>query len=383
MKIELKDILKTYKGRTVLENLNLQVNKGESHVLLGPSGSGKTTILSIIAGLVKQDKGDVLIGSRNVSSLPPEKRRIGFVFQDYALFPHLTVFENIAYGLRVKRITENRIKERVGHYLSRINIENEKDKFPHQLSGGQKQRVALARALVTEPEILLMDEPMSSLDPLTKERIGEELKSIQQEIGTTTIYVTHNQEEAVLLGNRVSVLHHGKIEQAEAPDELFSHPKTEFVAYFVGVNNILNVSVVEIKQYEAVVRVCNEELERPVEIRVKKYPILEKKRMDINLCIHPEKITLKKQTGVDDCNLNRIKGKIVNQTHNGNGIKTTVDLGGVMLQAAVPKHLFDFNLHEDVWVCFAPEALHPLCGKRCRAPEAFRKCINGNGQKES
>jgi len=250
-----------------------------------------------------------------------------------------------------------------------------------------------------------MDEPMSSLDPLTKERIGDELKSIQQEIGTTTIYVTHNQEEAVLLGNRVSVLHHGKIEQGEPPDELFSHPKTEFVAHFVGVNNILNVSVVEIKHHEAVVQVCNEGLDWPVKIRVKKYPIIEKKRININLCIHPEKITLKypiiekkrininlcihpekitlkKQTGVDDCNLNRIKGKIVNKTHNGNGIKTTVDLGGVMLQATVPKHLFDFKLHENVWVCFAPDALHPLCGKRCRSPEVFRKCLNGNGQKE-
>lgn len=375
MKIELKEILKTYKDQTVLENLNLQVNKGESHVLLGPSGSGKTTVLSIIAGLTKQDKGDVLIENQNVSSLSPAKRRIGFVFQDYALFPHLTVFENIAYGLRIKRIEKSRIEKRVGHYLSRINIEKEKDKFPHQLSGGQKQRVALARALVTEPEILLMDEPMSSLDPLTKERIGEELKSIQQEMGITTIYVTHDQEEAALFGNRVSVLHHGKIEQGEAPDELFSHPKTEFVAHFVGANNILNVSVVEINPRETVVRLCNEGVERPVEIRTPKYPILEKKRKDINLCIHPEKITLKKETDPVIGKLNRIKGRIVNCTRNGNGIKTTLDIGGMMLQAVVPKYLFDFKLHENVWVCFPPDALHPLCGKRCRSPEAFRKCL--------
>lgn len=375
MKIELKEILKTYKNQTVLENLNLQVNKGESHVLLGPSGSGKTTVLSIIAGLAKQDKGDVLIENQNVSSLSPEKRRIGFVFQDYALFPHLTVFENIAYGLRVKRIEKSSIGKRVGHYLSRINIEKEKDKFPHQLSGGQKQRVALARTLVTEPEILLMDEPMSSLDPLTKERIGEELKSIQQEMGITTIYVTHNQEEAVFLGNRVSVLHHGKIEQGEAPDELFSHPKTEFVAHFVGVNNILNVSVVEINPREAVVRLCNEGVERPIEIRVKKYPILEKKHEDISLCIHPEKITLKKETDSVNGQLNRIKGRIVKRTRNANGIKTTIDIGGMMLHAVVPKYLFDFKLHENVWVCFPPDALHPLCGKRCRSPKAFRKCL--------
>ncbi|NDY74335.1 hypothetical protein DO021_20870 [Desulfobacter hydrogenophilus] len=378
MKIELKKILKTYKNQTVLENLNLQVNRGESHVLLGPSGSGKTTVLSIIAGLAKQDKGDVLIENQNVSSLSPDKRKIGFVFQDYALFPHLTVFENIAYGLRIKRIEKSRIEKRVGHYLSRINIEKEKDKFPHQLSGGQKQRVALARTLVTEPEILLMDEPMSSLDPLTKERIGEELKSIQREMGITTIYVTHNQEEAVSLGNRVSVLHHGKIEQGEAPDELFSHPKTEFVAHFVGANNILNVSLVEINPCEAVVRLCNEGVERSVEIRVKKYPILEKKLKDINLCIHPEKIMLKKETDPVNGKLNRIKGRIVNETGNGHGIKTTVDIGGMMLQAVVPKYPFDFKLYENVWVCFSPDALHPLCGKRCRSPKAFRACLNIN-----
>ena len=375
MKIELKEILKTYKDQTVLENLNLQVSRGESHVLLGPSGSGKTTVLSIIAGLARQDKGDVLIENKNVSSLSPDKRNIGFVFQDYALFPHLTVFENIAYGLRIKKIEKSRIKKRVGHYLSRINIEKEKDKFPHQLSGGQKQRVALARTLVTEPEILLMDEPMSSLDPLTKERIGEELKSIQQEMGITTLYVTHNQEEAVSLGNRVSVLHHGKIEQGEDPDELFSHPKTEFVAHFVGANNILNVSVVQINPREAVVRLCNEGVERSVEIRVKKYPILEKKLKDINLCIHPEKISLKKETDPVNGKLNRIKGRIVNRTHDGHGIKITVDIGGMMLQAVVPKHPFEFKLHEHVWVCLPPDALHPLCGKRCRSPEALRKCL--------
>ncbi|MBE9580554.1 MAG: ABC transporter ATP-binding protein, partial [Proteobacteria bacterium] len=186
MGIVLKDILKSYNGRPVLKDLNLEVNTGEFHVLLGPSGSGKTTILSIIAGLVRQDKGDVLIGDRNVSGLPPEKRRIGFVFQDYALFPHLTVFDNMAYGLRVKKVEENKINQRLGYYLSRVGIEREKDKFPHQLSGGQKQRVALIRALVTEPKILLMDEPMSNLDALSKETIADELKSIQQEMGMTT-----------------------------------------------------------------------------------------------------------------------------------------------------------------------------------------------------
>lgn len=375
MNIVLREILKTYKSQTVLKNLNLRVNEGEFHVLLGPSGSGKTTILSIIAGLTRQDKGDVLIGNKNISGLSPEKRRIGFVFQDYALFPHLTVFGNIAYGLRVKKMKENIIRERVGHYLSKVNIEKEKDKFPHRLSGGQKQKVALARALVTEPEILLMDEPMSNLDPLTKEKIGDELQRIQQEIGMTTIYVTHNQEEAVLLGNRVSVLNHGKIEQSEAPDELFYHPKTEFVARFVGAKNILKASVIEIGQHHAVVCINDKNMVQPIKIIARKYPIFEKRKA-FNLCIHPEKITLKKENDVDDAKENKVRGKIINKTCSGNVIKTMVDLGGVMLHAAIPKYLFDFKVYENAWVCFSPNALHPLCGRRCRAPEPLRKCLD-------
>ena len=206
MGIVLKKISKSYNGSTILKNLNLKINTGEFHVLLGPNGSGKTTLLSVIAGLTKQDEGNILIRNRNVSSLPPEKRKIGFVFQDNALFPHLTVFDNVAYGLRVRKVKKNRINRKVDYYLSKVRLEKEKNKFPHALSGGEKQRVALIRALVTDPEILLLDEPMSSLDVLTKETIVNELKSIQQEIGMTTVYVTHNQDEAVLLGDRVSVL---------------------------------------------------------------------------------------------------------------------------------------------------------------------------------
>ncbi|MGD8845671.1 MAG: ABC transporter ATP-binding protein [Desulfobacteraceae bacterium] len=376
MKIELRDISITLKTQTVLKNLNLIANKGEFHVLLGPSGSGKTTLLSIITGLVKQDKGDVLIGNRKINNLPPEKRKIGFAFQDYALFPHLTVFDNIAYGLRTQKMTKNRIGENVSYFLTRLGIENEKDKFPHQLSGGQKQRVALARALVTEPQILLMDEPMSSLDPLTKEKIGDELKSLQQEIGMTTIYVTHNQEEAVLLGNRVSVLHNGKIEQVETPAELFFHPKTEFVAHFVGVKNVLNVSFAEMDQHEAVGWICNEGLGQPVKIRVRKYPIIEKKRKDIKLCLHPEKITLKKENDMMDRKVNEIAGRISSIAGGGNVVRAAVDIGGMLLQAAIPKHLFNFHINENVRACIATDALHPLCGKRCRASKPLRKCLN-------
>ena len=358
MGIILKGISKSYDGRAVLKNLNLEINQGEFHVLLGPSGGGKTTALSIMAGLIKPDSGSVLIGSRDVSNLSPDKRKIGFVFQDHALFPHLTVFENIAYGLRLRKIKEQEINCKVNYYLNGLSIAKEKDKFPRQLSGGQKQRVALARALVIEPEALLMDEPMSSLDVMTKETVRNELKSIQQKTGVTTVYVTHDQDEAAFLGDRVSVLNNGKVDQIDSPSELFHHPKTEFVARFVGVKNILKVSPVRINNHEATVLINNNGLERPIKIRVKKYPVFEIDK-EINLCIHPEKIILKRENQAPDAGLNRILGKIVNKTDTGNSLKVTINANGMEMYATIPKNLFDFNIYENIWVCFAPNAPHP------------------------
>ena len=213
MGIVLENILKGYNNRIVLNNLNLNVSEGEFHVLLGPTGSGKTTLLSIIAGLIKQDKGSVLIGNRNVDHISPGKRGIGFVFQNYALFSHLTVFENIAYGLRVNKEKEEEIVKKVCFFLQKFHLADISHKYPHQLSGGQKQKVALVRALAIKPDILLMDEPMSNLDAPTRENIGDELKGIHREMKTTTLYVTHNQSEAVRLGDHISVMNQGRIEK--------------------------------------------------------------------------------------------------------------------------------------------------------------------------
>ena len=375
MGIVLKKISKSYEGRRVLKSLNLEISQGEFHVLLGPSGGGKTTVLSVMAGLIKPDSGSVSIGSRDVSNLSPDKRRIGFVFQELALFPHLTVFENIAYGLRVRRIKEQEINSKVDYYLKKLSITKEKDKFPHQLSGGQKQRVALARALVVEPEALLMDEPMSSLDTMTKEIVRDELKSMQQKTGVTTIYVTHDQDEAAFFGDSVSVLNNGKIDQIDSPLGLFHHPRTEFVARFVGVKNILNVSPVKINKRETTVLINNNGLERPVKIRVKQYPVFEIDK-EINLCIHPEKIILKKENELPDITLNRIYGKIIHKTDFGNGLKVTIDAKGMELYATIPKLLFNFKIYENVWVCFHPNAPHPLCGKKCRATVSERRCLD-------
>ena len=375
MDIVLSQISKSYHGRPVLEDLNLAVSPGEFHVLLGPSGGGKTTMVSIIAGLTKPDSGSVLINDHNVSRLPSGKRKIGMVFQDCALFPHLDVFDNIAYGLRVRKQGEANIRQKLKHYLEKTGLEKEKHTFPHQLSGGQKQRVALLRTLVTEPEVLLLDEPMSSLDVLTREQISAELVNIHRKTGLTTIYVTHNQEEAFSLGDRISVLHNGKIEQIETPEELFYHPKTEFVARFVGINNILKAKVVATSRREALMEINNEGLSRSFKLKVKNYPVF-KKGEEINLCLHPEKINLSKKNEAIDNGLNRICGKIADRANYGNAFKVTIDIGGLALHAVIPKSFFNFKVYEDVWVDFAPDALHPLCGRKCRAPEFSRKCHN-------
>jgi len=430
MSIALRNISKSYQGRTVLNSLNLEVRQGEFQVLLGPSGSGKTTILSLIAGLVRQDAGNVFINDREVSGVPPEKRKIGFVFQDHALFPHLTVFGNAAYGLEARGVKGSIITRTVSHYLHKMGIASERDKFPHQLSGGQRQRVALIRALVTEPDILLMDEPMSSLDAPSREKIGDELRNIQRAMQLTTLYVTHNQSEAILLADRISVLNHGKIEQIGTVDEIFNHPRTEFVSRFVGAKNIFKTEVIEIREHEAILRVTNEELRRPFQVRVARYPILEKGKK-IPLCLHPEKIRVMSEqqaiamtmpgaqvmgmtrpgirtkagtraeavaggcpqhkhipategicvsTGAEAATvppLNMVSGKIVHSIPGlMSSVRVTIDLGGMELYAVIPESSFHFGLLERVWVCFTPDALHPLCGKSCKDPMNQRKCFN-------
>ena len=357
MGIVLKGITKSYDGRSVLKDLNLEINKGEFHVFLGPSGCGKTTTLSIMAGLVKPNSGSVSIGGSEITSLSPDKRKIGFVFQDHALFPHLTVFENIAYGLKIRKIKEQKINYKVDYYLNEVSVEKEKDKFPHQLSGGQKQRVALARALVIEPEVLLMDEPLNSLDAMTKEAVQNELKSIQAKTGITTVYVTHDQNEAAFFGDRVSVLNNGKMDQVDSPFELFNRPKTEFVARFVGVKNILKVSPLKTNSHETTVLINSDGLAHPIRIRIKKYPVFEKGK-EISLCLHPEKIILKKENEVPDANLNRIPGKIINKTDMGHSLKVTINTSGIKMYATIPKIFFNFSVYENVWVCFAPNAPH-------------------------
>ncbi|WP_456367579.1 ABC transporter ATP-binding protein [Thermococcus sp.] len=240
VKVELRGITKSFDGFT-LSIPELEVKSGELMTLLGPSGCGKTTTLRIIAGLEKPDSGRLLFDGIDVTETEPGERNIGIVFQDYALFPHMTVFENIAFGLEMRKIPRLEIEKKVRWALDLVGLKGFENRYPEQLSGGQQQRVALARALVIEPQVLLLDEPLSNLDAKIRERLRGEIKNIQRELGITTVYVTHDQEEAMAISDRIAVMTSGRIEQVGKPLELYYHPKTEFVARFLGLSNILEL----------------------------------------------------------------------------------------------------------------------------------------------
>ena len=240
VRVELRGILKEWEDFR-LQIDGLTVKDGEFLTLLGPSGCGKTTTLRMIAGFERPDKGEVLFDGRRVNELPPYERGIGIVFQDYALFPHMTVFKNVAFGLEMKGLPRGEVERKVRWALETVGLTGFENRYPEQLSGGQQQRVALARALVVEPEVLLLDEPLSNLDAKIRERLRGEIKRIQRELGITTLYVTHDQEEAMAVSDRIAVMNVGHVEQVGKPLELYYHPKTEFVARFLGLSNILEL----------------------------------------------------------------------------------------------------------------------------------------------
>lgn len=243
--LSLKNINKSFAGHKVLKNISFEVFKGEFFTLLGPSGCGKTTILRLIAGFETPDSGEILLENTLINTLPPHKRNINTVFQSYTLFPHMTVEENIAFGLKMKKMPPLQIKEKISQALSMVKLAGFEKRYPHQLSGGQQQRIALARALVNEPKVLLLDEPFSALDYALRKEMRLELKLIQEKLGITFIFVTHDQEEALSLSDRVVVLEKGEIKQIGTPTQIYENPTSLEVAKFVGETNIFKAKIID------------------------------------------------------------------------------------------------------------------------------------------
>jgi spermidine/putrescine ABC transporter ATP-binding subunit len=241
--VELRRLHKRYGDMVAVDSLDLRVEGGEFVSLLGPSGCGKTTTLRSIAGLVQPDSGEVIVAGRLMNDVPVHKRGLGLVAQNYALFPHMNVLENVTFGLRMRGITRSEAMRRAREALATVKLSRMEDRYPRQLSGGQQQRVALARCIVVEPDVLLLDEPLGALDKKLREAMQVELKSLQRQVGITTIFVTHDQEEALTMSDRIAVMHDGRLQQFGRPEEIYESPRNRFVADFIGVCNFLECRV--------------------------------------------------------------------------------------------------------------------------------------------
>lgn len=243
--IEFRNIVKRFERFTALDHVSLGIPKGEFVTLLGPSGCGKTTLMRQLAGFSEPEEGDVLVNGRRMNGLPPFKRNTPLVFQEYALFPHMTVYENISYGLRLRNTPQETVDRKVGEMLEMFNLKGMEGRFPKQMSGGQQQRVAFARALIMGEDILLLDEPLSNLDAKLRVEVRSELRAIQQKFGITTMYVTHDQDEALSMSDRIAVMRQGRIEQVGTPWQIYFRPVNKFVADFIGTVNFLKARVLE------------------------------------------------------------------------------------------------------------------------------------------
>ena len=241
--VKLDHLMKKFDNLVAVDDFSLEISRGEFITFLGPSGSGKTTTLNMVAGFLEPTEGEIYVDGEPMAYKPPHKRDVGMVFQNYALFPHMTVFDNIAFPLKIRRLPKSEIVQKVKDALALVRLPGHEDRYPHQLSGGQQQRIALARAVVFEPSVLLMDEPLGSLDKKLREYMQLEVKHIQQNIGITVIYVTHDQSEALTMSERIVVMDYGKVQQVGVPEDLYERPANRFVADFIGETNLLQASV--------------------------------------------------------------------------------------------------------------------------------------------
>jgi putative spermidine/putrescine transport system ATP-binding protein len=323
VEVRLEGLSRHYGPVVALDHLDLTLEPGELIALLGPSGCGKTTTLRLLAGLEDADTGRITVGGRDITHVSAAKRDMGMVFQAYSLFPHMTVRQNVAFGLRLRKVSSAQRDKRALEMLDLVGLSVQADRYPHQLSGGQQQRVALARALAIEPQVLLLDEPLSALDAKVRAQLRDEIRRIQLEVGITTLFVTHDQEEALAIADRVGVMREGRLEQLAPPTEVYSRPATSFVAEFVGLSNRLTG---EVRGGEVIVRGC-------------KLPLVERDTPEgqVVALVRPEAVSL--ASNAPDSGLEGsgpLTGTVIAITFLGATSRVTVDLGDTRVMAQLP-----------------------------------------------
>jgi len=347
---------KSYDGKVlVVKDLNLDIAEGEFITMLGPSGSGKTTCLMMLAGFETPTNGEIYLDGNPISNIPPHKRGIGMVFQNYALFPHMTVYENLAFPLKVRKFSKDEIDKKVEKALSMVSLSDFGSRMPAQLSGGQQQRVAVARALVFDPAVVLMDEPLGALDKNLRESMQYEIKHIHESIGVTVVYVTHDQSEALTMSNRIAVFNDGKVQQLSSPDKLYEEPVNSFVAEFIGENNTFQGEVADISNDK-----CKIKLDSGDEILANPIRVKSKGEKSI-VSLRPERAIIDPEQKMD----NKFKGKIEEVIYHGDHTRVRLSLLGnkeFILKVPNSSARMDIKLGNEIkigWNSFDARALDP------------------------
>jgi iron(III) transport system ATP-binding protein len=336
--IEIQNLFKRFGNVVAVNHIQLEVNKGEMLTLLGPSGCGKTTTLRCIAGLERPEEGDIVIDGKPMLSegfVQPSKRGIGMVFQNYAVWPHMKVYKNIVYGLRIQRIPRHSMQERAQQVLELVGLNGLEDRYPGQLSGGQQQRVALARALVGNPKVLLLDEPLSNLDAKLREKMRFEIKGLVRRMGITSVYVTHDQAEAMVISDRVAVMDSGNVVQIGTPQEIYEKPADRFVADFIGTMNFMSGEVVQVLQDTDTVYVRTEFSDKMVCKTPDTTETIPGKK--VYASIRPEDVEV--FTEKPQARENLFKGTIVHKAYLGNFLYFFVSIDGTMIRIQIPHHM--------------------------------------------
>jgi len=342
--IEVKNLVKTYGNVYALKNVDLNIADGEYFVLLGPSGGGKTTLLRSIGGFIRPDSGSVNIKGQNVDDLPPDRRPTSMVFQGFALFPHMNVSQNIGYGLKLKSIDKNVIENKVNKMMDLVGLKGLSNRMPHELSGGQQQRVQLARALILENDVLLLDEPLSALDAQLRKDMCIELKRLQKTVGISFVHVTHNQEEAMSVADRIAIIADGEMVEQGTPKEIYSNPKNKFTAEFIGEKNIFEGRIKDFNKTKVVVDIDNDN----VEIANNNYKV--KKNQKVSLSIKAESIQIKKISKTNSkVSNNQIVGQISEITFLGQFVRYLVVLNNNQeIQVRSYEEIVNLKVHDTV-----------------------------------